>query len=202
MARNRKNVSSAKKQDTIDIPEDEQWRIINESGILKQIPREWNPSRPADQGQEVTQGAEGDEEGLSPFAEEVFSAAMLTIPMSFMLLMMEILVHYQYGRRPEMSELMDRMLPGVPIISIFVFYTNRYKFDIRVQTALFLLASIGGSRLVWLINRGNWLKVIQQSPPLATAWIFAVVELNLLPAFLSLVAVTGYSWYAGLKLVP
>ncbi len=94
MARNRKNVSSAKKQDTIDIPEDEQWRIINESGILKQIPREWNPSRPADQGQEVTQGAEGDEEGLSPFAEEVFSAAMLTIPMSFMLLMMEMYVHY------------------------------------------------------------------------------------------------------------
>ncbi|KAI0721907.1 hypothetical protein C8T65DRAFT_734892 [Cerioporus squamosus] len=202
MARNRKNVSSEKKQDTVDIPEDEQWRIINETGILKQIPRDWNPSRPADQEQKATEGAEEEEEGLSPFAEEVFSALMLIVPMSFMLLMMEILVHYQYGRKPEARDLVDRMLPGVPIISVFVFYTNRYKSDIRVQTALFFLATVGGSRLVWLVNRGNWNKVMQQSPPLATAWIFAVVELNLLPAFLSLVAVTAYSWYTGLKLIP
>ena len=89
MARGRKNVSQAKKKDAVDIPEDEQWRIINETGILKQIPREWNPSRPADQEQKATEGSD-EEEGLSPFAEEVFSAAMLAIPMSFMLLMMEM----------------------------------------------------------------------------------------------------------------
>ncbi|RPD61961.1 hypothetical protein L226DRAFT_535338 [Lentinus tigrinus ALCF2SS1-7] len=194
MTRNRKNVAS-EKQDTVDIPEDEQWRIINQTGILKQVPRA------ADREQRTTEGSD-EEEGLSPFAEEVFSAAMLTIPMSFLLLMMEILVHYQYGRRPETRELVDRLLPGVPIISLFVFYTNRYKLDKWVQTALFFVATFGGSRLVWLINRGNWIKVMQQSPPLATAWVFAVVQLNLLPACVSLLIVTAYSWYTGLKLIP
>ena len=91
MARNRKNASAGRKKDTVDIPEDEQWRIINETGILKQVPREWNPSRPADQEQKAAEGSD-DEEGLSPFAEELFSAAMLAVPMSFMLLMMEMYV--------------------------------------------------------------------------------------------------------------
>lgn len=41
-----------------------------------------------------------------------------------------------------------------------------------------------------------------QSPPLATMWIYAVVQLNLLPAILSLALVVGYGWWKGLKLVP
>lgn len=32
-----------------------------------------------------------------------------------------------------------------------------------MQAAFFLLACFSGSRLVWLMNRGNWLKVIQQA---------------------------------------
>ena len=65
------------------------------------------------------------------------------------------------------------------VISMFVFYSelccylfhdwshsilqaNRYKSERWVQTVLFLLAMFGGSRLVWLVNRGNWIKVMQQ----------------------------------------
>ncbi|KAI0723420.1 hypothetical protein C8Q76DRAFT_615455 [Earliella scabrosa] len=200
MARNRKNhdkQAAAGKSSVVDISEEEQWRIINETGILKQVPREMKPNKPAPDTQ-----VSDEEEGLSPFAEEVFNSIMLIIPMSFMLLLMEIMVHYQYGRKPETKDLLDRMLPGVPIISVFIFYSNRYKYERIMQTAFFVLACGAGSRLVWLINRGNWLVVMRQSPPLATAWIYAVVQLNLLPAFVSLVAVTAYSWYHGLKLIP
>ncbi|KAI0751322.1 hypothetical protein C8Q80DRAFT_1268578 [Daedaleopsis nitida] len=120
MARNRKlhpDTNAAAASNKVDISEEEQWRIINETGILKQVPRDL-PSRPEPSGEVAAE-----EEGLPPFVEEIFNTTMLIIPMSFMLLMMEILVHYQYGRKPEMRELLDRMLPGVPILSIFIFYT-------------------------------------------------------------------------------
>ncbi len=90
MARNRKNRADATtggKSSAVDISEEEQWRIINESGILKQVPRDQKPKIPMPDAQ---LSGEEEEEGLSPFAEEIFNAMMLIIPMSFMLLMMEM----------------------------------------------------------------------------------------------------------------
>ncbi|KAI0663013.1 hypothetical protein C8Q70DRAFT_485127 [Cubamyces menziesii] len=200
MGKNRKDVrarqqaaaSAASKTTAMDIPEEEQWRIIKQSGILEQIPS----TTPKGQTEE---NEEGDYE-ISPLADEIFRALYLAIPMSFMLLLMEILVHYQYGRKPSYDALRDRMLPGVPIIMVFVFYTNRYKTDRRVQIAFFWLSCICGTRMVWLLNRGNWLTVMRQSPPIATAWIYTVVQLDLGPAVLSLIVTATYTWYKGFKL--
>lgn len=60
-----------------EIPEEEQWRLVDESGILGQI-----SSIPRKQ---VTI----DED---PLAEEIFGAVILIIPFSSLLLMMEIAV--------------------------------------------------------------------------------------------------------------
>ncbi|KAI1792949.1 hypothetical protein LXA43DRAFT_299987 [Ganoderma leucocontextum] len=198
MARNRKTQSKAASSngEPVDIPEAEQWRIIQESGVLKQIAKVSKTTKAED-------GVDDEEDGLSPFAEEVFNAMMLIIPMSFMLLLMDVLVHFQYGRQPEyLSIFLNRMVPGVPILSIFIFYSNRHKSHPWAQAGFFLLACVAGPRLAWLINRGNWKVVMRQSPPLATAWIYAVVQMNLLPAALSLALVVGYGWYKGLKLIP
>ncbi|KAH9943040.1 uncharacterized protein BXZ73DRAFT_87476 [Epithele typhae] len=179
----------------VDISESEQWRIIKESGILKQIPTAPDGTPRATEG--------SDEEGkLSPCAEELFNATMLIIPMSFMLLLMDILVHHQYGRRPDYWQIFtQRLVPGIPILSIFIFYTltaykaNRYKSVKWMQAAFFVVACVSGSRLVWLINRGNWLVVMQQSPPTATAWIYGVLQLDLLPSVVSLGGVVAYSYW-------
>ena len=93
MARNRKNhdkPAAAGKSSVVDISEEEQWRIINETGILKQVPREMKTNKPAPDTQ-----VSDEEEGLSPSAEEVFNSIMLIIPMSFMLLLMEMYVKPQ-----------------------------------------------------------------------------------------------------------
>ncbi|KAI0676827.1 hypothetical protein C8Q78DRAFT_1073603 [Trametes maxima] len=192
-ARQHAAAAAASKSTAVDIPEEEQWRIIKESGILDQLPSE-NKEK-----QGVSEDEDEDYE-ISPLADEIFRALYLVIPMSFMLLLMEILVHYQYGRKPPFDALRDRMLPGVPIIAIFVFYTNRYKDDKRMQAALFWLSVASGTRMVWLLNRGNWLTVMQQCPPIATAWTYAVVQLNLGPAVLSLAVAAGYTWYKGFEL--
>lgn len=61
----------------VDISEEEQWRIIRDSGVLKEI---------------QTADAEADEDKplLSPFTEECFAALSLIIPFCFLLLLMEM----------------------------------------------------------------------------------------------------------------
>ena len=67
----------------VDIPKNEAWRIINETGILQQINKD----------KETTPAAVEDEEGkLSPLTEEIFNAINLIIPHSFLLLMMDMYV--------------------------------------------------------------------------------------------------------------
>jgi len=77
MARNRraKAQTSSEPSQSLEISEEEQWRLINETGILKEaIP------------------AVAEEQGDTPFAEEIFNSIILIIPFSFLLLMFEMYV--------------------------------------------------------------------------------------------------------------
>ncbi|KZT74438.1 hypothetical protein DAEQUDRAFT_807568 [Daedalea quercina L-15889] len=177
--------------DNLELTEEEQWRIINETGILKKFPAQPPNARPPD---------EEEDEGW-PLAEEIFNTTVFLIPMSFLLLLMEILVHWQYSRRPTYRALADRMLPGVPILAMFIFYTNRHKRRRWMQFLLFILSVAVGPRLVWLINMASWRVVMQQCPPLATVWVYTVLQLDLGPACLSLVVVGIWFRYSGMKLV-
>jgi len=57
-----------------ELPEDEQWRLINEAGILNKFP--------------VASDEDDDED--TPLEEEIFNAITLIIPFSFLLLMMDM----------------------------------------------------------------------------------------------------------------
>ncbi|KAG5716533.1 hypothetical protein E4T56_gene16328 [Termitomyces sp. T112] len=172
-----------------DIPEEEQWRLINKSGVLKKLKTAPEPRME-------------DMKTLDPLAEEILNATLYIIPISFLLLLMEILIHFQYGKHPTLNTLVDRMVPGVPIISLFVFYTTRYKSYRKTQVFLFFLGIFSGSRMLYLLNRGSWLVNMKQCPPLATAWVYAIVQLELSPAVVSLGVVGIYVWWQGLSLRP
>ncbi|KAH8830842.1 hypothetical protein DL96DRAFT_1594518 [Flagelloscypha sp. PMI_526] len=173
----KKRSSASKKAsaqtEEFEIPEDEQRRLIEGSGLLGKLAQ-------------IPEGV------LPPHIEELCYAIYYIIPFSFLLLTMEVLVHYQYGRNPDLAALTNRMLPGVP--------TLRYQRR-RATQILFFFVSVGfGSRLIWMINKANWIANMQQGPPLATIWIFAIVVLDLGPACLSLILTGLYVRYAGLKL--
>ncbi|KAI0091962.1 hypothetical protein BDY19DRAFT_927704 [Irpex rosettiformis] len=196
MASNRKKSKKSQKDPLLDIPEADQWRIIRDSGILQKL--ETNAtSQP-----EATPTQQAEEHLLSPFWEEFFAATSLIIPHCFLLLMMEILAHYQYGRKPTLEALADRMIPGIPIICIGIWYSNRHKNTRWMQSLLFALGVGSGSRLIWLLNHANWRDVMRFTPPLATAWIYATMQLNLTYAVLSLLATYGFIWYKNLRLFP
>ena len=69
----------------LEIPQDEQWRLINSTGVLKQaIPR-----------QTATPATAGSEKGIS-LTDEIFNATLLITPFSFLLIMMEMCVVFQF----------------------------------------------------------------------------------------------------------
>lgn len=76
----RKNTKSPKKSPSNqpEISEEEQWRIINETGLLKQLSTSQRTPR-------VEEGEEG-----TPFAEEILDAMLLIAPFTFLLVMMDV----------------------------------------------------------------------------------------------------------------
>jgi hypothetical protein len=106
-------------EDSIDIPEDEQWRLVNQSGILNQIPTAKQEDKPAEEPVEL--------------AEEIFNAAVIVVPFTFLLVLMEVyallfmclclffilnydcrLVHFQYRQQPTFAAIKDRLVSGFP----------------------------------------------------------------------------------------
>ncbi|KAJ7937134.1 hypothetical protein B0H13DRAFT_2176640 [Mycena leptocephala] len=152
-----------------------------------------------------------------PLGEEIFNALLLITPCSFLLLLMEILIYNQYGQEVNLKTLVGRMTQGVPILSIFVFYTSRHKRDQRVQFLLFLMGTAAGSRMLFLIKRGSYLVNMRQvdisrmccshsklsmnaSAPLVTLWVYIVIQLDLGLAVLNLAMVGTFCWWKGLEL--
>ncbi|KAL4081800.1 hypothetical protein V8B97DRAFT_1925384 [Scleroderma yunnanense] len=205
MVKNRKSAPKTSQGDPkdVDIPEEEQWRLVRESGVLSEVAP-------------VAKNEPND--GPLPLAEEIFDASVIIMPMTFFLIMMEILIHHQYGRQPTLGEVAQKLLTTVPIMSIFMFYTIRHKHNIRVQVILFLLSLGVGPRMIWLVNRGSWLTnmaqvrrlpfpvaalftAILQCPQSATIWLYTVLQLNLPLALLSLGLIGAWTWWSGLKLL-
>lgn len=65
----------------VELSEEEQWRLINQSGILKQVPK------PASTD---AAGAKLAVDEPETAGDEIFNALLLIIPFSFILLLMEM----------------------------------------------------------------------------------------------------------------
>ncbi|KAK0206498.1 hypothetical protein DFS33DRAFT_1255526 [Desarmillaria ectypa] len=175
----------------IHLSEEEQWRLINESGVLHKVS--------AAEGAPSSEGIKESIEEDTPLAEEIFDAVVLIIPFTFLLVLMEILIHQQYGRVATLEILTEKLISGVPILSVFIFYTTRYKSHRAMQLAFFVIANIVGPRMVYLLSRGSWLVNMKQCPPLATIWVYTIFQLNLGPAVVNLAIVVAFVWWKGLK---
>ncbi|KAL0570755.1 hypothetical protein V5O48_011198 [Marasmius crinis-equi] len=131
-----------------EIPEEEQWRLINDSGVLQKI------------SQEPKQKTLLEEE--APLANEILDATMYIIPLVSLLLILDILIHNQYGIYPPLMEFAERMATGGPILSIFVFYTKRYQDNRRMKLLIFLLSICVGPRVLYLLAKGSYRVNIRQ----------------------------------------
>ena len=74
------NLKPTQSTPLIKLSEDEQWRIINQTGVLKSLSKEGDLSNPP-----ISANDEA-----TPFGDEVFNSLLLIVPFSFLLLMMEM----------------------------------------------------------------------------------------------------------------
>ena len=94
MARQRGSKQSNKPKDvdtrsaTEDIPEDEKWRIIEQTGLLSKIPKDTIRSPPAD-AQDAPED-EPDTEVCSPFCNEIYNTVLYLIPFTSLYVTMEV----------------------------------------------------------------------------------------------------------------
>ena len=91
-----------------------------------------------------------------------------------------------------------------------------------MQFLLFIISIAVGSRMIYQFNRASWLVNMNQvscdlervrrtttansylhlqCPPLATIWIYTIIQLELVPAFLNLVVVGAFVWWKDLKIL-
>jgi len=79
MARKRQTTQTTPAQKPlVEISEDEQWRLIQESGVLRKISDTQKPEETTDNVEPL------------PLAEEIFNAVILIIPFTCFLIMMDM----------------------------------------------------------------------------------------------------------------
>ncbi|KAL5527489.1 hypothetical protein ACEPAG_6280 [Sanghuangporus baumii] len=205
MAKQRKQKPAAQSQQssTEEIPENEQWRIIEETGVLKRIPEEWRSKSskvpPPDTEPQKENG--DDDDPFSPLCDEVFNAICFTIPFSSLYIMMDLLAHRQYAQEITATGLLEKVFWGIPFLYTFIFYTLRYKQEWQTQVIIFLLSVGCGCRLIYIVNWASWRTVINQCASLGTIWVYSIVHLNLLPAVGALAIVAAYVKWKDLRII-
>ncbi|CAG8523405.1 1264_t:CDS:2 [Diversispora eburnea] len=219
--RQRKNTQDTNNKEEIldDIPEDEKIRLIKSTGILENFKESGVRIVQTEVGKEpkireIKEGEEEEregekreseeieeEEGEDPYAHGiVFQAFLYTIPLCAVYCVMDILVHRQYSETVLLFPVATRIFRVSPLLWGLVYYTNKNVSKNWMQLLMFMGSLICGSYLIWVVNNANYIGVMKRCPPLATLWIYFVIQLRLLPSCLSLLGSYIYFKYMGFKL--
>ncbi|ORY32917.1 hypothetical protein BCR39DRAFT_522364 [Naematelia encephala] len=177
-------------------------RNSTKSDPLVSLPPDSSSAQALSDSNDAPPTTEPEKDSKEAFWDEIFDSLILTIPFSFLFLMLDILVYFQYNHRPTFSVLAKDMATAVPTIGTLVFYTNRHPNDPVVISLLVLASAFCGSRLIWLVNKASWSIVTEQAPAMGTMWIVSIVQLPLKWAMLALTTVAAWVWYSGLSIRP
>lgn len=70
---------------------------------------------------------------------------------------------------------------------------KKYQEPLR-QLIFFTMSVSAGCYIIYITNEFGYVAVLKQAPPVGCLWLWAVIELDLLWAFTSLVIAVGYGW--------
>ncbi|KAF7559263.1 hypothetical protein G7046_g4904 [Stylonectria norvegica] len=147
---------------------------------------------------------------LSPGAERVLEVMLWTVTLAILHFTFDVLVQNQFGTSIKWPQVWIRtarawvvfavlfyplhpheanpvLIPGLPL---------KYQRSIR-QATFFTMSTVCGCYLIHITNTYGYLATMKQAPPVGCLWIWAVVELDLLWAVLSLALAAGFVWQGG-----
>ncbi|KAG0168485.1 hypothetical protein DFQ28_006947 [Apophysomyces sp. BC1034] len=165
-----------------NVPESEQQRIIEQTGLLEKVKK-----REAELAVRETTSA-----------EFFWQAIFLSIPFGFLLAAFEVTVKVQYSETWTSSGIVLKAIKSAPALLPFIYLSNRYKNSQWMQAMMSISSVVIGSFLLYTLQHSPSLGQMLRAPGLATIWVYLIVQLNLLPATLTL-AMVGLYWHFGLN---
>ncbi|KAK5994523.1 hypothetical protein PT974_05001 [Cladobotryum mycophilum] len=154
---------------------------------------------------EASDSDEEDGDVLSPTTERFLEAMLWTTTLAMLHFTFDVFVQNQYGTRVDWPlvgtntvrawivfliffyplhphEANPILIPGIP---------QKYQKWIR-QAIFFVMSCLSGCYLIYVTNAKGYLYNMKRAPPLACLWLWAVVELDLAWAVLSLAVAAGF----------
>ncbi|KAI8851499.1 hypothetical protein BC829DRAFT_415231 [Chytridium lagenaria] len=197
------------KKPLLEISEEEQMRIIEETGILHKIKKDprYNPSAKApkpkptqnddsdavlDDGEDddtdvsytASEAEDDDEANSDPNAEPpvIPTAILLTVPLIILHQILDYAVHQQYSSLDEFT--LSRMLIRVPALSIALFLiicltSGPRRKLIITQLVLAIASAVSGMMIVKYSEGMETFGRMLRTPGLAILWIYSVIQLRL-----------------------
>lgn len=149
-----------------------------------------------DEGGNILEAGLGEDEAIGPFGNALFWSVSLTM-IHFTL---DVLTYNQYRQEFEWWPIFQRTFSIFPVLFLLVFMMGSQtasRFPLAKQM-LFLIIAVGaGCYTIHVANRYEYYAVMKQAPPLGTLWIWAVIELKLAYAAISVAVDLGFLWYKG-----
>lgn len=171
------------------------------------------PQHGADEEDADDEDEDEEEEGsaeLSSSAERMLDVLLWAISLSMLHFTLDVLVQHQYAVRISWVQIISRTATAIFVFLFLMFVLHPHPsapklihglpdhYQSPLRQAIFFVASVScGCYLVYISNTYSYLAVMKQAPPLGCLWVWSVIEMNLLPATLSLACAGGYLWYGG-----
>lgn len=149
-----------------------------------------------DEGGNILEAGLGPDEPIGPIGNAVFWASSLGM-VHFTL---DVLVYNQYRQEIEWWPIFQRTVTLLPILWLLVFTMQSQtasRFPLAKQMLFFAIAVGAGCYTIHAANKHGYYAVMKQTPPLGTLWVWSVVEMNLIPAAVSLAIDLAFLWLGG-----
>ncbi|KAK5828872.1 hypothetical protein F5H01DRAFT_329057 [Linnemannia elongata] len=179
--------SDASDSDIDDIPEPEKWKIITESGIIDQVKANDKHKR---RQKQVQKEADRD---------YIFEGIFFSIPTTCLFVVMDVLVHRQFGEAYGGSDIFHKVIKVFPAILIMVYFSNKSKNSKFTQAAMFVISTLCGCYFLHTMFRSPAMGIMLRSPGVITILVYCIVQLNLLPAVISLALCALYYQFGNVK---
>ncbi|KAG0049709.1 hypothetical protein BGZ83_005480 [Gryganskiella cystojenkinii] len=189
--------------DIDDIPDLEKMRIIRESGIMDQVQanevqqqqRGSRRSRRRDGDNEVTEEEENDDANR----DYIFEGIFFSIPTTCLFVVMDILVHRQFGETYGAGNVFSKVVKVFPAILFMVYFSNKAKAHPVTQGSMFVVSTACGCYFLHTMFRSPAMGIMLRAPGIITILVYCIVQLNLLPAVISLALCGLYYQYGNVK---
>ncbi|UNI17214.1 hypothetical protein JDV02_003582 [Purpureocillium takamizusanense] len=166
----------------------------------------------ADDDDDDDSDADDDDEAatLSPGAERFLESMLWTVSLAMLHFTFDVLVQHQYGTHISWPDVCIRAGTAW-LVFLFLFYflhphaSNpvlvpglplRYQRPLG-QAVFFIMSALSGCYLIYITNTYGYLATMKQAPTLGCLWLWAVMELDLVTAVLSLAIAGVFLWQGG-----